>query len=114
MHHRLTALIILMLLTTASVVAYLHLILRCVFHPDDRAKEILIGLDVFCNAGMFGGSRWETVSSHTGREIKNETWWALILRWVLDHIEAGHCESSNAVEQPVLDLLEKHGHKSPE
>lgn len=110
MHHRLAALVILMLLTMASVVAYLHLILRCVFRPDDRAKEILIGLDVFCNAGMFGGSRWETVSSHTGRERRRETWWALILGWVLDRIEPQHCAKANDVEQPVLDLLERHGH----
>ena len=111
MNHRLTALIILMLLTMASIIAYLHLILRFAFSPDERAKEILIGLDVFCNAGMFGGSRWETVSSHACRERKRATWWALILGWVLDKIEPNHCEEANQVEQPAMDLLERHGHK---
>lgn len=111
MHHRLTALIILLLLTMASFVAYVHLILRCIFHPDDRAREILIGLDFFVNAGAFGGSRWETVSSHTGREVKKETGWALLLSWLLNQIEPGHCTKANDVEQPVMDLLQKHGYK---
>lgn len=114
MGHRIAALVILLLLTLASFVAYAHLILRCIFHPDDRAKEILLGLDGFCNAGMFAGSRWETVSSHTGREIRRETWWALVLGWLLDHIEHGHCAKANSTEQPVMDLLERRGYKTPE
>lgn len=111
MHTRLAALIILILLTLASLVAYAHLILRCVFRSDDRAKEILLGLDGFCNAGVFGGSRWETVSSHTGREVKRGTTWAMVLAFLLDRIEPHHCAKANDCEQPVIDLLDRHGFK---
>lgn len=114
MHPRLVALVILLLLTGAGVVSFFHLVLRCIFHPDDRAREMLLGLDGFSNAGMFNGSRWETVSSHTGREIERNTWWALLLGWVLNHLDAGHCAKANELEQPVMDLLKKHGYKTPE
>lgn len=110
MSHRIAALVILLLLTLASFVAYAHLILRCIFHPDDRAKEILLGLDGFCNAGMFAGSRWETISSHTGRAARRGDWWAMYLNRFLNLLDPGHCERTNSAEQPVLDMLNKHGH----
>lgn len=110
-HPRVTALIILVLLTVGAIVSLAHLYLRFLLHPDKQTREMVLGLDGFVNAGMFGGSRWETVSSHTGREMKKGTWWAVWLSRVLHELEPHHCERTNEVEQPVMDLLEKHGHK---
>lgn len=110
MNRRAAALVILVLLTATAIISYLHLIARCFLSPDDRAKEILIGLDVFSNAGMFGGSRWETISSHTGRAARHGDWWALYLNRFLNLLDPGHCERTNSAEQPVLDMLKKHGH----
>ena len=102
---RLAAIILLVLLSLAAIVAFAHLVVRCLILADDRAKEMLAGLDVFGNTGMFGGVRYETISSHTGRELKSRTWWAVALSWCLDLLQKGHCAGANAGEQPILDAI---------
>ena len=108
MKTRLAGLILIVLLTLAAIVAWLHLALRIVISPDDRAREMLAGLDVFGNAGMFGGSRWETISSHTGREAVRGTRWAVWLSAALDLLQRGHCAGANASEQPLLDAIKNY------
>lgn len=107
MKKRLAALILIVLLSLAGAAAYVHLVLRCLTLADDRAKEMLAGIDLFGNTGLFGGSRYETISSHTGREIKRGTWWAVCLSACLDLLQKGHCEGANALEQPVLDAIKE-------
>lgn len=107
MKKRFAALILIMLLSASGVASYICMVVRCLVLADDRAKEMLAGLDVFGNTGLFGGSRYETISSHTGRELQRGTWWAVCLSAFLDLLQKGHCAGANALEQPVLDVIEK-------
>jgi hypothetical protein len=64
---------------------------------------------MFGNAGLFGGSPYESISSHVGREIRTADrapWWALALDALLDLIQAGHCEEANRREQPIVDAIQ--------
>jgi hypothetical protein len=104
---RLAGLILMVLLTVSAVLAWLHLLVRIMVLADDRAREMLCGLDLFGNTGLFNGSRWETISSHTGRELPKRTWWAVCLSAGLDVLQKGHCAGANALEQPLLDVIKK-------
>lgn len=103
---RVAGLILIALLTLAAIASWVHLVVRVVLVPDGRAREMLGGLDVFGNTGMFNGSRFETISSHTGRECLRGTRWALWLSAGLDLLQKGHCAGANALEQPLLDAIE--------
>ena len=105
---RAAGLILIVLLTLAAIVSWLHLVVRVVLVPDNRAREMLAGLDVFGNTGMFNGSRFETISSHTGRECLRGTRWALWLSGSLDLLQKGHCAGANALEQPLLDAIQRY------
>lgn len=105
---RLVGLILIVLLTLAAIVSWLHLVVRVVLVPDNRAREMLAGLDVFGNTGMFNGSRFETISSHTGRELRKGTLWAVCLSAMLDVLEKGHCAGANDLEQPLLDAIKNY------
>ena len=107
MIRRIAGLILLILLTPAAIIAWIHLTLRVIIWPDNKAAEILTGLDLFGNAGMFNGSRWETISSHAGRELGKGTRWAIILSAFLDVLEKDHCIGANANEQPLLDEIHR-------
>lgn len=107
MKKRLAALILIVLLSIAGAASYAYMVVRCLTLADNRAKEMLAGMDVFGNAGLFGGSRYETISSHAGRELRQGTWWAVCLSACLDLLQKGHCVGANAIEQPLIDAIGK-------
>ncbi len=107
---RLAGLILMLLLTPVAILGWLHLVARGLLFADTRAREMLGALDTFGNAAVFGGSRIETISSHAGREARRGTWWAVWVCAGLDVLQKGHCEGANALEQPLLDAVERYKH----
>lgn len=59
----------------------------------DRARRVLVGEDQVYNA-LAGGSEDETISSRAAKAKRRGRRWAIVLCWVLDKIDPGHCERS--------------------
>jgi predicted permease len=107
MTKRLAGIILIVLLSLAAIVGWFYMVLRVLVLADDKSKGMLAGLDTFGNVSLFGGSRFESISSQTGRELGNKTRWAVILNGFLNLIQKGHCKGANELEQPLLDYIEK-------
>lgn len=55
--------------------------------------HIVLAFDQLVNAAT-GGDMDETISSRAGRLRKEGRGWACVLCWVLDGLDARHCEKS--------------------
>lgn len=109
MKQRLAGLVLFAMLALVAVPGLVLLPLLILFGPVDAARRALRGLDMFGNSAVFGGSPYESISSHVGREMRSVEpvpWWALMLDALLDLIQAGHCEEANRREQPIVDAVE--------
>lgn len=75
----------------------------------EGGKRALRGVDMAINACALRGNPFETVSSNCGR---NPTaWWARVVIWITDRIEAGHCAGAAVQEAPLLKLIAEHREK---
>jgi hypothetical protein len=79
--------------------------LLVLFGPIKWARKALTALDLFGNASVLAGNPYETISSHTGRELAYGTWWAVAINAVLDVLQPGHCTGAAKQEAPQLAAL---------
>lgn len=74
------------------------IIINCIRRgPRTYLMRVLIGIDQFCNAALFGGAPDETISSRCGRGQRY--WYWRWLGWVLERIDPGHLRDAVASEQ---------------
>lgn len=105
MKQRLAGVVLWLLLCLVALPSLLLLPLLIWAGPIPWARDSLRGFDQFANATLFRGNPLETLSSHAWRDRAAP--WAAFLVWFLDLIQPGHCQGANAIEQPILDNIDK-------
>lgn len=85
--------------------APLLLLLRILFGSTQSAKDGLRSMDMTTNCLWFAGSPYESVSSHSWRELGHKGWAGRIV-WFTDLLQPGHCASANKTEQPIVDFID--------
>lgn len=90
------------LLAVPAILVYLLFVAR---EEVPKAKDALRCMDELVNAAWFGGSAYESLSSHAWRE--RGKWWARAIIWLTDLLQRGHCEEANRREQPIMDFVNK-------
>ncbi len=104
---RRAALIILFLaLSTVAVRGWFATIIMLA-RGREQGKEAARAFDQFGNASVFAGSRFETISGHTGRLIESDAppTWATRMHKFLDFFERGHCAKEKEREAPILAAI---------
>lgn len=94
--------ILFLLFFPLTVAAYFILPMAILWNPS-RFKEAMRAVDQFNNAFWLYGSGRESVSSHAWRE--KDMWWGKFVVWITDHIQPGHCQEANKLEQPIVDFI---------
>lgn len=106
MRARLLALVLWMIFLVPHCLAPLLALWRILFCSTQHAKDGLRSMDMTANCLIFAGSPYESVSSHSWREMGRKKWAERIVE-LTDLIQQGHCAGANRIEQPIVDFVTK-------
>ena len=90
-------------LAPLTILAVLLLPFLVLFAPL-RSRHSMRVFDELTNTFWFGGSSYESLSSHAWK-AKN-TWWGAFVVWITDLVEPGHCKRANEYEQRIVEFVE--------
>jgi hypothetical protein len=91
-----------LLLAPMALTAAILLPLLILIAPQRSIPSIRC-FDEMANAFWFGGSAYESLSSHAWRA--RDTWWGRLIIWVTDLADKGHCERQNEYERRIVEFV---------
>lgn len=93
-----------LLLAPMTLTAVVLLPLMILFAPL-RSRQPMRTFDEMANTFWFGGSAYESLSSHAWDA--RHTWWGRLIVAVTDLADPGHCQRANGFEKRIVELVVK-------